>query len=100
MWLNTQRVAYKKGSSKLTPERLKRLEELGVQWDRYEAVWEERCNELVAYRQKNGDCDVPQLEESGLGVWLKTQRQVYKNDELTEKRQKRLEALGVRWVLR
>ena len=100
MWLSNQRVAYKKGSSKLTEKRQKRLEALGVQGDRHEAAWEERYNELVAYRQKNGDCDVPQREEMGLGRWLRNQRTAYKNDKLTEKRLKRLEALGVRWVLR
>jgi hypothetical protein len=102
MWLSNQRTAYKKGSSNLTPERLKRLEELGVRWDRYEAAWEERYNELVAYRQMHDHCDVPQSEETGLGQWLSNQRVAYKkgSSELTEKRQKRLEALGVRWVLR
>jgi hypothetical protein len=99
-WLDEQKQAYKKGSSKLTPERLKRLEELGVQWDRHEAAWEERCNELVAYKLKNGHCDVPQREETGLGKWLADQRTAYKKDSLTEERLKRLEALGVRWVLR
>jgi hypothetical protein len=99
-WLDKQRTAYKKGWSKLTPERLKRLEALGVQWDRYEAAWEERCNELVAYRQTHNHCDVTRSEESGLGVWLADQRKSYKKDSLTEERQKRLEALGVRWVLR
>jgi hypothetical protein len=97
-WLRNQRTAYK--NEKLTPERQKRLEALEVQWGRYEATWEERCNELVAYRQKNGDCDVPQREEMGLGRWLRNQRTAYKNEKLTEERQKRLEALGVRWVLR
>jgi hypothetical protein len=101
-WLDTQRTAYKKGSSNLTEKRRKRLEALGVQWDRHEAAWEEKYNELVAYKQKNGHCDVPQSEESGLGVWLNDQRRAYKKgwSKLTEKRQKRLEALGVRWVLR
>ena len=99
-WLDKQRVAYKKGSSKLTEKRQKRLEALGVQWDPREAVWEERFNELVAYKQKNGHCNVLRREESGPGPWLTTQRQALKKGNLTEERQMRLEALGVQCKLR
>ena len=41
-------------------------------------VWEERFEELVACKRKNGAFDVTRLKESKLLVWVGRQRMIYK----------------------
>ena len=70
-WLNNQRAAWKKGT--LGDERRRRLEEAGVTWDVLEAQWESSFALLLEYREREGNCDVPDRhEEQGakLGLWL------------------------------
>jgi hypothetical protein len=93
-WLRYQQKAHASGG--LTEDQEERLESLGVQWrTTREETWEERYNELVAYKQMHGHCNVPRHEGSGSGLWLTAQRQAYKKGNLTEERHKRLEALVV-----
>ena len=68
------------------------VEELGSTWD-------ERYGQLVAYRKAHGDCNVPDKwkQNSALGVWCVSQRQIYKNRNLSQERIERLEQLGFVW---
>ena len=93
-WCSHQRTLYK--NYKLSPNRVKRLEQLAIVWDKYEIAWEEMFAALSDYRQKHGDCNVPQRwkDNPDLGVWCATQRRVYKNNELSPERVERLEKLG------
>lgn len=44
----------------MTPERIDALEKLGMVWSMCDHVdWEERLEELRQYKQKYGDCLVP-----------------------------------------
>ena len=55
---------------------------------------------LVAFQEREGHCQVPQAhKEDGhnLGRWVRTQRQMDKNDMLLEDRRERQEALGMVW---
>ena len=58
--------------------------------------WEAKMKELIDYKEKNGNCDVPQ-RESGLGIWVKCQRNCYKNRKLSQKRINQLEDIGFSW---
>lgn len=97
-WCNNQRTICT--NNKLSPDRTKRLKQLGFVWNPLEAAWEEMFAALTAYMQAHGDCNVPHRwkDHPGLGVWCGTQRQSYKNNKLPTERAKRLEQLGFVWV--
>lgn len=99
VWCGVQRRAYK--TNKLSPDRVKRLEELGFVWDQLAVAWEEMFAALRAYAETHGDCNVPQNCKGNvkLGAWCSTQRMQYKKDRLSRDRVQRLEQLGFRWTL-
>ncbi len=94
-WVNSQR-AYQDG---LSPERRRRLDELGFVWDVRELQWEEGFAQLRAYRESNSDCQVPQSFKTGdgyrLGQWVGVQRT--KKDTMSRERRRRLDELGFVW---
>jgi hypothetical protein len=83
-WVKRQRYQYKiknEGQhSTMTEDREKLLEQLGFVWDSHSALWEERLNELHAYRDIHGHCNVPSKypENPQLTVWAKCQRRQFK----------------------
>ena len=72
-WVRSQRAAYKAGS--LAQDRIDRLSSIDFKWALKEAdvPWETRFNELVQYKEKHGDCNVPQ-RQGQLGTWVDKQR--------------------------
>ena len=95
-WVKRQRYQYKlkiQGRhSTLTDERLSLLNKMGFVWDSHRAVWQERLNELVAFRAMHGHCNVHSGDGKypQLSVWVKCQRRQYRlfNDEDPEERMK------------
>lgn len=79
-WVKRQRYQYKlklEGKrSTLSDERVKLLDNIGFIWNSHDAVWEERWNELLQYKQLHHDCIVPSnyKENPQLAVWVKRQR--------------------------
>ena len=59
VWCGHQRWAHKK--HKLSPDQIKRLEQLGFVWDALVAAWEEMYAALTAYKQVHGHCNVPRF---------------------------------------
>ena len=110
-WVDTQRAHYqqlKKGKkSSITNERIAKLNEIGFVWDAYEAAWTARFAELVAYKAKHGDCNVPKNEENKeLGTWVNKQRAEYrllmngKSSTMTGERIAKLDEIGFKWRLK
>jgi len=68
------------------------VESLGVTWD-------ERYGQLIAYKERFGDCNVPLRwsENLALGWWCNRQREAYQNGKLSAERIKRLAVLGFVW---
>ena len=96
-WLSNQRKLRKKGV--MDAEKERRLEEAGVTWDPIEAQWEENFALLLEYRDREGDCDVPnRYVERGvkLGNWLSKQRTAWMKGSMDAEREWRLEELVVR----
>jgi hypothetical protein len=83
-WIRRQRyqhrLKYDGKHSSMTDEREATLEALGFIWDSHGATWEERWNELVAFKDQFGHCHVPACypENQKLSVWVKFQRQQFK----------------------
>lgn len=63
--------------------------------DRLGSSWDERYGELSSYKAEHGHCNV--VQSKGLGLWVFTQRQKFKQGKLLEDRCLRLEALGLEW---
>ena len=71
-WVTNQRTAYMVGS--LAQDRIDRLNSVDFKWAQREAAvpWESRFNELVQYKAKHGDCNVPG-SQGKLGTWVNNQ---------------------------
>jgi len=97
VWCSSQREAFKNG--KLPAERIERLDELGFVWNKIDSVWDQRLQELVAYKNRYGNCRIPVgwCENPALAVWCSHQRQANKKGKLTPEPKTRLEELGFIW---
>jgi len=100
MWVNVQRSAQRKGS--IEEERASRLTKIGFDWDPLESYWEGMFEELVKFKGKHRNCDVPAKWAGNrpLGGWVSTQRQLKKNGKMSKHHFRRLNAIGFRWTIR
>jgi len=111
-WVNTQRYVHKlfqRGEGTLTQERIDLLNKLEFKWSMsLEEMWLTHFEELKRYKEKHGNCLVPQRhpEDPALSFWVKKQREGYrflkqgKNSPLTPARIERLEEIGFVWKTR
>jgi superfamily II DNA or RNA helicase len=83
-------------ANKLSPDRVKRLEQLGFSWDPFAASWEEMFEALIAFWQDHGNCAVPAhwKENRSLGRWCFRQRRLWRSNRLPLDRVQRLEQVG------
>mmetsp|Transcript_24901 Transcript_24901/g.57461 ORF Transcript_24901/g.57461 Transcript_24901/m.57461 type:complete len:1213 (-) Transcript_24901:347-3985(-) len=107
-WVTHQRSQYKcrkmNKPSAMSDDRIKMLEDVGFKWEDAPR-WEERFGELVAYREENGDCQVPArfVDNPQLGTWVTNQRAQYKQRQegkvsaMNDERIAQLEAIGFKW---
>jgi len=111
-WVKRQRYQYKlyqsNEKSSMTDDRIELLEDIGFVWDAQEANWQERFEELVAYKAVHGNCDVNTKSSTyfKLGTWVRCQRRQYqlfadgRPSNMTQERIARLEKLGFNWKIR
>jgi len=59
----------------------------------YEALWEQRLNQLIEYKEEKGNTNVP-VRTKSLGSWVKRQRELFKKGELSDDRINRLNEVG------
>ncbi len=101
-WVAKQRFDKKKNRPILAT-RAHRLDELGFTWAFSPvASWEQRFDELLAYRQKYRDCKVPQhwKKNKQLGKWVNTQRTQLKRGKMEADRKAKLDSIGFVWDTR
>ena len=79
----------------MSDERRKALDALGFIWDPYDVAWKRRFDELKAFKDERGHCNVP-TNHGKLGLWVASQRRAYKGRKgnLSGERRKALDALG------
>lgn len=97
MWVQTQKLAKKKGW--LREDRRRRMEELDFVWNTREAAWERGFRQLEEFRRRHGHCDV-RLENAGdprFLDWISLQRLSLRQGRLKEERRRRLERVGFVW---
>jgi hypothetical protein len=115
MWVRHWRHYYREykrtNGQKGDPERMKRLESIGLVDDittGYEqrctnSRWDDMCNQLLEFKQKHGHVKVPQRynENKKLGTWVMNRRSNYKEYKRTNGQRgnpalmKRLESIGL-----
>ena len=101
-WLNKMRALRKSGSSQLTEEKIAKLDELGMVWEK-DGDWKWKNGYAAAkeYYDRNGHLAVPFVYESPsgfkLGYWISGQREQYQKGELRQNRIDQLEAIGMKW---
>mmetsp|Transcript_28028 Transcript_28028/g.59176 ORF Transcript_28028/g.59176 Transcript_28028/m.59176 type:complete len:531 (+) Transcript_28028:30-1622(+) len=97
-WVSTQRKCmkqYQQGNkSSITPERVKRLESLGFEWNLNN--WDKNYEVLCDFVKDNGHCLVPR-NCGNLGRWCSYQYERYINATMTDEQIKKLEKLGFQW---
>ena len=107
-WVNRQKNLYKNG--KLSEDRKKQLEDIGMYYDGNYKRFEEICELVKIYFEHYGDYNIPQqfktnngyeYDENGfsLGQWLNNQKISYKYQSLSEKRIKKLEEIGIDFLI-
>ncbi|KAL7561752.1 hypothetical protein ACA910_013292 [Epithemia clementina (nom. ined.)] len=109
-WVSTQRTQHKllrEGKwTTLKPERVRQLQALGFKWHgqphTVTLTFDDRLTQLLEYKRRHGDCNVPQKcdDYSGLGNYVLQQRKHYRLGKLSKDRIERLEAIGFQWSLR
>ena len=109
LWVKRQRYQYRVGKegkrSSMTDEREAALQQLGFVWDSQGAIWEERLNELRAFKEVHGQCNVPAnfSENRQLAIWVKCQRRQYRlfcnaeHSNITPDRFEKLSELDFVW---
>ncbi|MDD4880033.1 MAG: helicase associated domain-containing protein [Gallionellaceae bacterium] len=95
LWVANQRQNYKKGN--ISSENISRLNDIGFSWTVHESVWDGRFDELLKYREKYGNVDVPANWPAGLGSWVATQRGKKRRGDLTNEQVQKLDEVGVNW---
>ena len=91
-----QRKVHK--ARELSKERIDALVDIGFRWGESrkitkEDAWNLRLEELKAYKEKNGHCNV-HSREGELGRWVHRQRQVHKGHKLSKERIDALKEIG------
>ena len=96
VWVGTRRVLMK--NSRLDAEQIRRLDELGFEWDRnfYDKSWDTNYAALCSFKEANAHCNVPQ-SYSTLGRWVSKQRQRRRKGQLPEVKINRLDDIGFTW---
>ncbi len=93
-----------KPKQSITAVQIKKLNEIGFQWTTRK-TFDDRIEELVAFKEKHGHCNVPRKYPS-LGIWCENVRQAYSRRHkgkpvlkfnLSEERVARLQEVGFRW---
>eukprot|EP00168_Porphyra_purpurea_P011838 TRINITY_DN3043_c0_g1_i3.p1 TRINITY_DN3043_c0_g1~~TRINITY_DN3043_c0_g1_i3.p1 ORF type:complete len:655 (+),score=211.33 TRINITY_DN3043_c0_g1_i3:270-1967(+) len=96
-WVQNQRTSQRLG--RLAPERLQKLDALGMEWAHHRLPpWESRFADLVAYAAANGGMsDVPLSESISLHNWVSSQRTQWRKGLMPPDRAARLESIGFVW---
>jgi len=98
LWAGVQRMAKSKGL--LTPERLRRLNELNFTWNLRVDKWEAAFTTLKKFSKEVGHCRAPQgLQVDGinLGNWINSQRVRRNKGTLSPDRIQRLDSIDFSW---
>jgi hypothetical protein len=93
-WVSVQRH----NKAQLSPEQIRRLNEVKFSWDPFSEQWEQGFAALKKFRSREGHCrtkDKFMIDGFNLGSWVGTQRQ--NKDQLSSEQLGRLSTVGFCW---
>ncbi len=102
-WVGVQRALQSTG--KLDEKRKQRLDAIDFTWREprrsLNEHWERRFQELLKYKERFGDCQVPVRwkDNAPLGHWVEIQRAWHRQGKVRADRVKRLEEIGFQWAV-
>lgn len=94
IWVGTQR----QNKHQLSPERIRRLDDIGFNWDPLKDQWEDAFKALVKFHRVEGHCRVSRSYTHNniqLGNWVMSQRK--NRSQLSIDQIKRLESIDFNW---
>jgi superfamily II DNA or RNA helicase len=96
-WVVAQRVARNEG--RLSADKIALLDSLAFNWKPRPLDWESMFERLRSYKERYGNCDVPQhwADDPDLGIWVSRQRVFLRTGKLKDDRRHKLEAIGFQW---
>jgi hypothetical protein len=97
VWLNVQRIKY--SSNKISEDRAKRLELLGIEWSPLDKSWDDMFQKAIQYKLINGNLQFSKknTESIELAYWISRQRKLFAKGGLAIERITLLESIGVDW---
>jgi hypothetical protein len=100
-WQRHQMINYIKGM--ISPNRIKRLEDIGFIWGKLKEQFEQGFQETLLYKERTGNPNTPRryktVEGFTLGTWQGTQKKIYKKGKMSPDRIRRFEEIGFTWEL-
>lgn len=100
-WIKFQRK--ESSRNRLSQEQIQLLKQIGFQWNSPRGSrhsWEDKFQKLKEFQELHGHCKVPLKLDRQLNSWVDAQRQANKQGRLSEERIKKLESLGVQWIVK
>ncbi|MFI3163507.1 MAG: helicase associated domain-containing protein, partial [Bacillota bacterium] len=101
IWVQTQRMNYKKNS--LSNTQIQLLEQIGMSWQQFQNKWNTGYEYAKTYYTENNNINVPldYITDDGykLGVWILSQRNKFKANKLKKSERVKLEYLNMVWQL-
>ncbi len=95
-WVALQRR--ERARSKLTPEQISRMDEIGFSWTNYDGIWDSMYLKLAEFmRPMNSGKLRESLPTSELRRWMQRQRESRKRGQLEADRERRLSSIGFEW---
>lgn len=96
-WVNIQRRRLIK--KRISREQEEKLAALGFDWNPTESLWKDKFNALKRYKEKYGDCNIPDQwkENPSLGQWVGYQRKKKESGNLSKDQINKLTAIGFDW---
>jgi len=79
---------------------VQRLDSANFVWNSSENFWEQRFEELLAFKEAQGHCNVPLAYKPNpaLGTWVGNMRRIRRTGKLAADRERRHEGVGFVWV--
>jgi hypothetical protein len=91
-WIAHQRLLFR--SKKLKADRHEKLVEIGFTFVYESNIWNTQFMELVKYKEKNGNCNIP-TNKGSLGNWIRHQRRLFRSNKLKKDRYDKLVEIGL-----
>ena len=104
-WIGDQRKTAKGIGHRrdLTEEQIKKLDAIGMVWDRFKEQWEETYDIAREYYQEHGSLDGlrnERIKGKNIYQWLVDQKKNYGRGVLSQERIEKLEQIGINWDIK